>query len=221
MLNNERIHCPIVGTEKEIIDLYYEAVAASVCDDYLPMQLFKEQYPQQYRHYCAVHRKRSILHLCYDAMEATNQKVYFGTLTYNNEKNENKITSKRKEAFTKLNTLFEYLCLVEEYGEDNGRYHIHFFGVFRVGQSFDSFIAVWNHSRQNLREIQDGKKVAKYLCKYLSKDLPRIRRNKKLVALCREYHKGKSLQRFFPTVKDFDPVGLARNYHFISALDDV
>ena len=121
----------------------------------------------------------------------------------------------------KLNELFEYVLLVEEYGHDNGRYHIHFLGVFKLDHDFESFKRTRNHSRQELRLVKTREKVAQYLCKYLVKDLPRIRRNKKLVALAREYHKAKSLQRNFKDVEEFSPVVRCRNYHFISALDEV
>lgn len=206
---------------KSIINLYYKAIESSICEDFLPMQMFKQEYPNQYKRFNAVHRKRAVINESLSAMKSISEEVYFGTLTFNARKNLNKVASKRKEAFTKLNAIFEYLLLVEEYGEDNGRYHIHFLGVFKEDHTFDSFKLVWNHSRQNLKTLSPNAHISQYLCKYLVKDLPRIRRNKKLVALAREYHKGKSLQRYFPDVKEFSPVVKANNYAFISALDEV
>jgi len=206
---------------KSIIKLYYEAVEASICEDYLPMQIFKQEYPSEYKRFSAVHRKRAVINECLSAMKVVSEKVYFGTLTFNARKNLNKIASKRKEAFTKLNACFEYVLLVEEYGEDNGRYHIHFLGAFKEDHDFDSFKLVWNHSRQNLETLKPNAHISQYLCKYLSKDLPRVRRNKKLVALAREYHKGKSLQRFFPEVEEFSPVRRCKTFAFLNALEEV
>ena len=206
---------------KSIVKLYYKAIESSICEDYLPMQIFKQEYPNQYKRFNAIHRKRAVINESLSAMKVISDKVYFGTLTFNARKNLNKIATKRKEAFNKLNAIFEYVLLVEEYGEDNGRYHIHFLGVFKEDHNFDSFKLIWNHSRQNLELLKTNSRVSQYLCKYLGKDLPRIRRNKKLVALAREYHKGKSLQRFFPNVVEFSPVRRCSNYAFISALDDV
>jgi len=212
---------PGVVLDETIIKEYYEAVRFGTFDDFYPMEVFKKKYPSQCRHLEAVHRRRVVIRESLEAMKIISEKVYFGTLTFNNEKNENKVKTKRREAFMKLNELFEYVLLVEEYGHDNGRYHIHFLGVFKLDHDFESFKTVWNHSRQELRLVKTHEKVAQYLCKYLVKDLPRIRRNKKMVALAREYHKAKSIQRYFKDVKEFDPEVRCRNYHFISILDEV
>lgn len=212
---------PNVVLDNQVIKEYYDAVYYGVFEDYTPMKMFAEKYPVQFKHLSAVHRRRVVIRESLEAMKIVSEEVYFGTLTFNNEKNENKVESKRKEAFKKLNELFEYVLLVEEYGSDNGRYHIHFLGVFKLDHNFESFKTAWNHSRQELRRVNSREKVAQYLCKYLIKDLPRIRRNRKLVALAREYHKARSLQRYFKDVKEFDPVYKCRNYHFISVLDEV
>lgn len=204
---------------KSVITLYYEAVASSICDDYLPMQLFKQKYPNEYKRFNAVHRRRATIRESIDAMKIVSEKIYFGTLTFNNAKNLNKLVCKRKEAFKKLNAEFEYVLLVEEYGEDNGRYHIHFLGLFKKDHNFDSFARSWSHSRQNLRLLNDKENVAQYLCKYLCKDLPRIRRNKALVSLARGYHKARSLQRYFKNVKEFAPEIACGRIAFINAID--
>lgn len=204
---------------KSVITLYYEAIASGICEDYLPMQLFKQKYPEQYKRFNAVHRRRATIHESISAMKIISDKIYFGTLTFNNAKNSNKLVCKRKEAFKRLNTEFEYVLLVEEYGEDNGRYHIHFLGLFKKDHDFDSFVRSWSHSRQNLRLLNDNENVAQYLCKYLCKDLPRIRRNKALVSLARSYHAAKSLQRFFPNVEEFSPRIKVGHVAFINALD--
>lgn len=111
---------------KSIIREYYDAIESSIFDDGYAMDIFKEKYPNQYKHLGAAHRKRAVIRKSLNAMKVITEDIYFGTLTFNNVKNANKEASKRKEAFTKLNTEFRYLLLVEEYGEDNGRYHIHF-----------------------------------------------------------------------------------------------
>lgn len=203
---------------KSVISLYYEAVASGICEDYLPMQLFKQKYPQEYKRFNAVHRRRATIHESINAMKIVSDKIYFGTLTYNNDKNVNKEVVKRKEAFNFLNAQFEYFLVVEEHGEDNGRYHVHFLGLFNKDHDFDSFVRDW-HSRQNLRLLNDKENVAQYLCKYLSKDLPRVRRNKALVSLARSYHAAKSLQRFFPNVEEFSPRVRVGGVAFINAID--
>jgi len=205
--------------DKSIINLYYKAVEASLYEDFECMKEFMRQYPLEYKRFSAVHRKRVVIRESISAMKTISDKIYFGTLTFNNAKNLNKLVCKRKEAFKKLNAEFEYVLLVEEYGEDNGRYHIHFLGVFRQDHCFDSFIRAWSHSRQNLRLLHEHENVSQYLCKYLVKDLPRVRRNKALVSLARAYHSAKSLQRYFPNVKEFSPKIKCNGVAFINAID--
>jgi len=177
-------------SNKEILDIYCKAVRSAVVDqDYGPLKYFKWKYEEAFRHFSAVNRKRTAIHRCYEAMKCTKDKIYFGTLTFNNAKNLNKRKTKLKEAFTKLNIDFDYVVLVEECGCDKGRYHIHFLGVFKKDHNFQSFVSHW-HSRQNLIEVYNGD-VAKYMCKYLVKDLPRIRKNKKLVQLIANHKKVK------------------------------
>lgn len=188
---------------KEIIHEYYDAIESSIFDDGYSMTIFKEKYPNQYKHLGAAHRKRSAIRKSLNAMKVVTEDIYFGTLTFNEVKNNNKEVCKRKEAFNKLNTEFRYLLLVEEHGEDNGRYHIHFLGVFREDHDFDSFRHCWSHSLQNLKRVKETSGVVQYLCKYLSKDLPRVRRNKALVGLAREYSRGKQLEKHFPNVPYF------------------
>lgn len=174
-------------SKEEIIELYCEARrSAAEYDDFEPMKAFKSLFPAEYKYFSAVARKRCEIRKSVDAMGVIGP-IYFGTLTYNNDKDSNSEEYKRKEAFEALNSVFEYVLLVEEYGGDNGRYHIHFLGVFRSDHDFDSFKASWSHSRQNLRLLGDNDKIDKYLVKYLTKDLPRLRRNKNLCSLVKHY----------------------------------
>lgn len=183
---------------KDIIKEYYECMQVA-CEHSFDgfLKDFAKKYPNEYKHLNAVHRRRVAINKNIDALKELNEKIYFGTLTFNSVKDHNKIESKRKEAFKVLNSLFEFVILVEEKGEENGRYHVHFLGNFIEGKTFDDFTKSW-HSRQNLRELRDNERISQYLCKYLSKDLPRIRRNKKLIALEREVSKRKSLKKSFP-----------------------
>jgi len=162
-------------------DLYFRAIEDIVWyDDENTLLDLKERYPDEIAHFQRVGRMRKKVRLQIEALRSLNMDLYFGTLTFNSEKDANLETTKRREAFLRLNEVFLYFFLVEEYGEDNGRYHIHFVGVFRNGFGFDDFIKCW-HSRQNLEKIEDTERVCKYMCKYVSKALPRLRRNKALV----------------------------------------
>ncbi len=180
--------------DKAIISKYYEAVRASTFGEYGAMEAFALCYPKEYKRFSAVHRKRARIKTCIEAMKAISTEVYFGTLTFNGAKDENKRATKRKEAFKFLNRFFQYVLLVEEFGETKGRYHIHFVGTFKEGTTFQSFTHAW-HSRQNLRELKGTENVSQYLCKYISKELPRVRCNKPLIALEKAYKLGLSMER--------------------------
>lgn len=170
--------------------MYYDCIDKSICGDYLGIELFKKDYPSEYKRLSAIHTRRSKINKSVKAMlELNENNVYWGTLTFNNEKNVNKETTKRKSVFSWLNTLFDYFLIVEEYGEKNNRYHVHFVGQFKFDKSVDDFVNKW-HSREQIRKLDCNKNIASYLCKYLSKDLPRIRRNKGLVKLTNAYKKG-------------------------------
>lgn len=207
-----------VCLNKKILSEYYEAVGDAMCCDTFPMKVFAERYPEAYKHLSAVHRKRATIKRSIEAMRELTEDLYFGTLTYNKVKDSNKITTKRKEAFNTLNRLFEYVVLVEEYGESGNRYHIHFVGMFRVGKTFADFTSAW-HSRQNLRVLASGENVAQYLCKYFTKDLPRVRRNKSLVRLEKAFSSARHLAKLFPS--SFDTETACLNYHFINAIDEL
>ena len=85
--------------------------------------------------------------------------------------------------------------MVEEYGEDNGRYHIHGFLCFKYGFGFADFVQ-W-HSRQKIIELDNGNKRIKYLTDYSSKQAPRIRRSRSLSALYTYFKKHKRMYKLF------------------------
>lgn len=166
----------------KLLKSYYEAVKEDINLNPYDLQEFKKAHPFEFSFFSCVSRKRKAVKSNLETLERLGRPLYFGTLTYNNEKDCNTQAYKRKEAFKALNDCFEYFLLVEEFGEENERYHIHFVGVFKLGLSFDDFVRSW-HSRQNLEKVHDIAKTTAYLVKYVSKELPRIRRNKNLVKL--------------------------------------
>ena len=193
-------NCSNLELTKEIIKEYYSCYRSSYIDFYdEPMKAFRNAHPKEYKHLCSVHRCRSVLNKNIEALKTLNEVLYFGTLTFDETKDHNKTQSKRKEAFRFLNSLFEFVLLVEENGEEKGRYHIHFVANFKEGKTFNDFKEGW-HSRQNLRILRENESISQYLCKYLSKDLPRVRRNKKLIELERYASKHRRLKRTFPSL---------------------
>jgi len=168
--------------DSSLLDSYYKAVSDIVhFDSYAFMEELKERYPEQIAFFLKVGTLRKKVRANIEALKDLNVPLYFGTLTFDCVKDKNKEKTKRRESFLFLNKLFLYFLAVEEYGEENGRYHIHFVGAFRAGKGFEDF-RLW-HSRQNLEKVNSIDGVCRYLIKYVSKQLPRLRRNKNLVAL--------------------------------------
>lgn len=158
---------------------------------------FKEKYPQEYFYLHSFYRLRSVLKKDIDLMLLCGHVQWF-TLTFNNERDKSMISSKRKSATRFLNDLFVIYEMVEEFGEDNGRYHIHGFGVYREGKGFNDFRR-WS-SRCKIQDLSKESlhKKVKYLTKYAVKDLPRRRRSKSLVFLEKKYQTIKGLRYSFP-----------------------
>lgn len=161
---------------------------------------FKINHPNEYKLFNAMYRKRTELNRDCAILQDLGLPVYWITLTFNNDKDLNKIESKRKEAQRMLNDIAVCYVIVEEYGEENDRYHIHGFLSFKLGYGFQDFIE-W-HSRQKI-ELLEGSKIkrkVRYLTNYLVKQVPRIRRSKTLQRL-RSFTKNKGgLRRCFPDV---------------------
>jgi len=72
--------------------------------------------------------------------------------------------------------------IIEEYGEEKGRYHVHFLGVMKEDKTYLEFHSGWN-SYSYIEGLRSVKKASKYLCDYVVKQVPRIRRNKRLIDL--------------------------------------
>jgi len=179
---------------KEYIHALYNLQSGS--KDLMP--LFISKYPKEYKLIMAMYRKRTELNNTIEVMRLLNEPIYWFTLTFNNDKNDNLVSSKRKDATRFLNRICSVYVMVEEYGEDNGRYHIHGFLCFKYGYGVLDFMQ-W-HSREDIRELKTGiKKQIKYLTDYTSKSVPRIRRSRSLSALNTYYKKYKRLYKLFPS----------------------
>lgn len=161
------------------------------------MPLFISKYPKQYKKIMTMYRKRTELNNTIETMKLLNEPIYWFTLTFNNDKDSNTIETKRKDAQRFLNRICSVYIMVEEFGEDNGRYHIHGFLCFRYGFGIFDFMQ-W-HSREDIRELKTGiKKQVKYLTDYNTKSIPRLRRSKSLSVLCGYFKKHKRMYKLFP-----------------------
>lgn len=170
---------------EEIKKAYFDALYNQQNGCNAPMLEFKESYPGVYKIINAMYHKRmKVLKNIRVLRKISNNKVYFGALTFNDLKDKNQRETKRKEVFKFLNTIFLCFLVVEEEGELNGRYHCHYVGIFKEGKTFNDLYK-W-HSREDCQRVKSARSVAKYLCDYVVKQVPRIRRNKALVKVYEE-----------------------------------
>lgn len=178
---------------KEYLNALYNLQSGS--KDLMP--LFISKYPNEYKIITTMFRKRTELNNTIEVMRMLNEPIYWFTLTFNNDKDNNTIETKRKDAQRFLNRICSVYVMVEEYGEENARYHIHGFLCFKYGYGFIDF-CTW-HSRQNIIALDNSKKRIRYLTDYSNKSVPRIRRSKSLSALNTYYKKYKRLYKLFPS----------------------
>lgn len=167
---------------QELKNEYFNALYNQQNGNNEPMKRFKLAHVDFYRIINAMYHKRvKVLHDIKVMRDLSHNKVYFGSLTFNELKDKNQEKTKRKEVFTFLNTIFLCFLVVEEYGEDNGRYHIHYVGIFKDNKHFED-LQGW-HSREDIQRVKSARSVARYLCNYIVKAVPRIRRNKLLIEM--------------------------------------
>lgn len=167
----------------------------------LLLDAFKAKYPKEFRLINVMYRKRVAIKESLEVLEMLEEPIYWFTLTYNNDKDINAIETKRKEAQKFLNKISLSYLMIEEFGEDKQRYHVHGFLCFKYGYGFEDF-SKW-HSRRKiyqLKENKDFKKKIHYLTNYSVKSIPRIRRSKTLSTLYTYYKSNKSLSKHFPSV---------------------
>ena len=193
-----------VKLDTQILSEWRNAIINSQFGDRNSVKEFQKRYPDAFKLISSMYRKRCVLNDCLQVMTDMNEKIYWFTLTFNNDKDINKVESKRKEATRFLNEISIVYVIVEEYGEDNGRYHIHGFLCFKYGYGFIDFCE-W-HSRQKIEELTPSliKKKIKYLTKYATKSVPRIRKSKTMSKLYQFYAKHKVFKRCFSSLYEED-----------------
>lgn len=157
---------------------------------------FSKDYPELYKHISSMLRKRTKLKSTIEAYKSISEFIYWGSLTWNEEHDGANEETKRKQALRFFEKFFKLYTFVEEYGEENGRYHIHFLGVLKdKGITYDVMRSEWHSFIQIecLKPYQVNKKV-KYLTKYCVKQVPRVRMNKRSVALLKDYKRYKHMK---------------------------
>jgi hypothetical protein len=182
------------------IDLLKQWTSAQISAGYgrfYGLSVFKAEHPKEFKHLQGMSNKRKEINTAIDIMSCLGA-VHWITLTFDMLKDKNKEQTKRKLAWNLLNKYCGAVLMVEEYGEDNGRYHIHALGTWRnYDLKYTDFYKDWS-SRSTIEKLETWKyrKKAKYLTKYVVKDIPRIRRNKVLLQAQKHYKKYMSMKNY-------------------------
>lgn len=174
---------------EELQKAYFSALynQQSGCNE--PMKRFKEEHSELFSVVNACYHKRTIIRDNMRCMkDITNKSLVFGALTYDNEHNEESEPTKRKQGLRHLNNFLDLFLFVEEHGELNDRYHLHFIGVLKDGIEYKQFHDAW-HSYSQIEKVVSIHRAVNYLTDYVSKQAPRIRRNNKLIKVFKHWQK--------------------------------
>lgn len=159
---------------------------------------FRARNPALYYYLHNFYRLRSEMLADLRIFEVADLSIEWFTLTFDLKRDKSLVSSKRKSATRFLNSIFLFYEMVEEYGTENTeRYHIHGFGVYRSGKSYEDFIKWPCRNKVRTLPFNGVKKKVVYLTKYAVKSLPRIRRSKNLCRL-RNALKGCRIKTSFP-----------------------
>lgn len=160
-----------------------------------PMAIFKNSHRELFDRVNKNYHKRKAIRENVFAMRMVSSELYCGSLTFDQVHDPQSEETKRKQARRHLDKYMQCYLYVEEYGEDNGRYHIHFIGVLDYGITYKEFYNNW-HSRVEMSRVKKIKSAVNYLTDYVSKQAPRIRRNKKMMYIFNRYKKSKMWSQY-------------------------
>lgn len=156
--------------------------------NYQGLKSFKTDYPDLFQHLQGMSTKRKQIKSAINTMSIVGA-IYWITLTFDNLHDMKTEKIKRLAAWRWFDKYCGAVLMVEEYGEDKGRYHIHALATWKDNSiPYTDAYNDWP-SRceiERLKEWQYERK-ARYLTKYIIKQVPRIRRNKVLIALEAHY----------------------------------
>lgn len=166
--------------EDSIREFYFFCLQERRSGVYYPLDCFKKWFPKMFTRFQSIGNKRSLIKRDMEFMKKfSNKRLVFGSITFDNLLDVRTEEAKRKKAQRFLNRFLVMYELIEEYGEEHGRYHLHFLGVLDDNKTYIEFHNEWP-SFSYIAPVRSVKKSVSYLCGYLTKQVPRIRRNKVL-----------------------------------------
>ena len=175
--------------EQSVRDFYFYCLSERKRGNYYALDCFKKWFQSSFVKMQSILNKRTLIKRDIEFMtQVSKKRVVFGALTFDNELDVKTEANKRKMAQRYLSKFMPMYEIIEEYGEEKGRYHIHFLGVMEDGKTFIEFHNGWS-SYSYISPVRSLKKASKYLCDYVVKQVPRIRRNKLLCECLKHYKK--------------------------------
>ena len=175
------------NSEASVRDFYFYCLKNRKVGYYYPLDCFKKWFPREFSRMQSILNKRTLIKRDIEFMQSLRKgRVYFGALTFDNELDAKTEANKRKMAQRYLDKFMPIYELIEEYGDENGRYHIHFLGIMEANKTYLEFHSGWK-SYSYIEGLRSVKKASKYLCDYVVKSVPRIRRNGRLTQLLKEH----------------------------------
>lgn len=157
------------------------------------LKIFKDKYPDLYRHMMSMLNKRTKISNTLKAFMSVCPFVYWGDLTFNEEEDIKELGAKRKQVRRFLDKFFKVYLYVEELGEEGERWHVHYLGLLKEGVKYDEMRSHWHSFIQIecLYKYYEVKKKIKYVTKYAVKQVPRIHMNTRAIQLCKDYKRHK------------------------------
>ena len=174
---------------QEQYKLWNDAITCAQFGNNYSLKQFKEAYPDLYRHMTSMLNKRTKISKTLQAFMSVCPYVYWGDLTFNEEEDIKDIKTKRKQVQRYLDKYFKLYLYVEELGEDNERWHVHYLGILRNDITYEELYSNW-HSISHcecLYGYSSIKKKIKYITKYCVKQVPRIHMSKRAIVLLKQY----------------------------------
>ena len=204
----------MIVINEDILKEWTSAQISASYGHYQGLALFKSKHPDEFKHLQSMSSKRKEIITAIDIMSCLGV-VHWITLTFDNESDCYKESTKRKQAWQLLNKYCGAVLMVEEYGEMKGRYHIHALATWKNNDiKYQDFYSEWS-SRSSIECLEKWqyKKKAKYLTKYVVKDVPRLRRNKVFLVAQKHYKKHISMSNYgFKSLSEKNYIEMEMDY---------
>lgn len=177
--------------EQSVRDFYFYCLRERNNGNYYSLDCFKKWFPDMFKNMQAILNKRTLIKRDLEIMKALSPNVVFGALTFSDSNLTDNEANMRKRAQRYLDKCMKVYEIVEEHGTQNTeRYHVHYLGILKDDLTYIDFHTGWedySYIEKVRNTKKDNKKVSKYLCDYVVKQVPTIRRTKRLTKLIEAY----------------------------------